>query len=333
VAPDPGRLKIVLLRALDEAHGSISSAALARTLRQAGFEISARTVRLHLEELERAGLVDNARRGRHGGRAITPRGVQEISDASAHDRVGLLGVRMDTLACQMTFDPLRKEGSIVLNLTIVAEENLKRAAAEMIPVFGAGLSMGRYVALFAAGESVGTVVIPRGHAGIGTVCSVTLNGALLRRGIPTEALFGGVIELARREPVRFTDIIHYQGTSLDPLEVFIRSGLTSARQAARAGNGRIGASFRTVPSCALKEVERVTRRLEEVGLGGVLRIGRPDQPLLGFPLPEGRTGLVVAGGLNPSAAVQEAGIPARHLALAHFYEFAKLVPFHQLARL
>lgn len=327
------RLKIALLRALHEAQGSISSAALARQLRRAGFEISARTIRLHLEDLERGGLVDNARRGRHGGRAITPRGIQEISDASAHERLGLLSVRMDTLACQMTFDPLLKEGNIVLNLTLVADKDLKRAAAEMIPVFSAGLGMGRYVGLFGAGERVGPITVPEGMAGIGTVCSVTLNGALLRRGIPTESIFGGVVELARRAPVRFTDMIYYHGTSLDPLEIFIRGGLTSVRDAARGGNGRIGASFRAVPSCALREVERLIRRLEEVGLGGVLRIGRPDQPLLGVPLPEGRTGIVVAGGLNPSAAVQEAGIPARHLALAHFYDFEKLVPFHELARL
>lgn len=318
------KLRIALLRVLQNASDPLSSESMAQNVCDLGFDVSPRTVRLYLEELEAEGLVAQAKRGPHGGRRITPRGIQELSIASVQERVGFLAVRMDTLAWQMSFDPLMKMGNIVLNLTVIAERDLERAKAEMRPVFEAGLGMGRLLALFQAGERVGRITIPDGKLGIGTVCSVTLNGVLVNSGIPTVSRFGGVLELLDRQPARFTDVIFYDGTSLDPLEIFIRSGLTSVRKAVMTRHGCIGASFREVPSCAIDEVERIVRRLEEVGLGGVVKIGKPGQPVLGFPVPDGRTGLVVNGGLNPAAAIYEAGIAAQNVALSHLYEFEHL---------
>ena len=170
-----------------------------------------------------------------------------------------------------------------------------------------------------------------GQVALGTVCSVTLNGVLLSHRIPATSRFGGVLELVKGEPVRFTDVISYDGTSLDPMEVFIKSGLTRVRSAAASGNGRIGASFREVPSCALDEVKAICQKLAEVGLGQRFVVGRPNQPLLGFPVPEGRTGLIVTGGLNPLAAVEESGIPTQNFALCQLYEFEQLHPYPALA--
>jgi repressor of nif and glnA expression len=166
--------------------------------------------------------------------------------------------------------------------------------------------------------------------GIGTVCSVTINGVLMSGKVPTTSRFGGVLEIAESRPVRFTDVIYYDGTSLDPLEIFIKGGLTSVGRTARTGRGRIGVSFREVPSCALDEVERILRRLDEIGLGGVVRMGSPNQPLLGFSVPEGRTGFVVNGGLNPMAAVEEAGVRTENRALAQLYDFERLVHYREL---
>ena len=152
--------------------------------------------------------------------------------------------------------------------------------------------------------------------------SVTLNGVLLRKGIPTVSRFGGVLEVANGRPVRFTDVIYYDGTTLDPLEVFIKGGLTSVREAARTGHGRIGASFREVPTEAIHEVEEITRELDRIGLNGVFLIGRPNQPLLDFPVHHGRTGMV--------AAIEESGIETTSVALASLLEFGDLVYYENL---
>jgi repressor of nif and glnA expression len=201
----------------------------------------------------------------------------------------------------------------------------------MVPVFDAGLGMGVYATKAREGEQIGHFVVPKGKIAIGSVCSVTVNGVLLKAGIPTTSRFGGVLELHDGVPYRFTDMIHYEGTSLDPLEIFIKGGLTSVRQAASTGNGRIGAGFREVPTAALGELERVRAILKEAGLGGIMMIGKPNQPLLDIPVTDGRTGVIVAGGLNPASAVEEAGIPTTNHALSCLYEFGDLAHYTELS--
>lgn len=84
--------------------------------------------------------------------------------------------------------------------------------------------------------------------------------------------------------------------------------MTNVRGTAGKSSGIITASFREIPSVALHDARRVLNRLQRAGMGGVLMIGRPGQPLLDISVAEGRTGFIVAGGLNPLAAVVEAGI-------------------------
>ena len=139
------------------------------------------------------------------------------------------------------------------------------------------------------------------------------------------------MEVQNRKPLRFTEVIYYDGKSLDPLEIFIKSGLTHVCEATSTGAGRIGASFREIPSTTLSQARDLSGKLENAGLGGILTIGKPNQPLLGFPVQEGRTGLIVNGGLNPLAAVEESGIPTHNVALSQLFPFEKLVHFTELS--
>jgi len=65
------------------------------------------------------------------------------------------------------------------------------------------------------------------------------------------------------------------------------------------------------------------------GLGGVILLGRPGQPLLEIPVSPGRVGLVVVGGLNPMAAVEEAGIPTRNRAMGTLMPFEELKTYQE----
>ncbi|MFB3789176.1 MAG: DUF128 domain-containing protein [bacterium] len=326
----PPRLKIAMLRILRDAGEAIGSAVITQQLKSFGFDLSSRTIRLYLKQMEEDGLVGEAARGRDGGRVITPLGLDEIRDAQVVDRVGFTSTKIDALACQTTFNLALRTGLIVLNVSTLDEEHLPEALRLMFPVFQAGLGMGRYLALARAGERLGNFLVPPDQAAVGTVCSVTLNGVLLKHGIPVSSRFGGVLELQNRECARFTEVIDYAGSSLDPLEIFIKSGLTSVYQAALTGNGRIGASFREVPSAVAGTVQSIHRRMEQLGLGGIIRMGAPNQPLLDFPVPEGKTGFLVTGGMNPVAAVEEAGIRTRNMALCTLYQFEKLISVQEL---
>lgn len=324
--------KVAILRILRDAREPIGSAVIADEIRAYGFELSGRTIRLYLNEMEREGLVTSARRGRDGGRTITHQGYEEIRTALVTERVGFVASKVDELACQITFDPVARSGLIVLNVTSFDSFHLSKAAQEMIPVFERNLSVGKYVAFAREGERIGGYCVPPGKVAVGTICSVTVNGILLSARIPTVSRFGGVLEMHEWRPVRFTDVIYYNGTSLDPLEIFIKGKLTHVREAARTGHGRIGASFREIPTAALQEAERIRKQLDELGVGEILVIGKPNQSLLEFPVEEGRTGMIVTGGMNPAAAIEEAGIPTSNYALSTLYEFEKLMHYTKLER-
>jgi repressor of nif and glnA expression len=310
--------RLAILRVLSEAVRPLTGARITQELAVTGLDVSERTVRFYLKETDQAGLT--AGRGKRG-RVITDLGRQELAASRVFEKVGFLSSKIDTMTYLMDFDLTTRRGTVVVNATVVDPHRLLAAAPMICRVFEEGYAMGRLVTLFAAGERVGEVKVPPGMIGIGTVCSITLNGVLLQFSIPTTSRFGGLLEIADKKPVRFVEIINYDGTSIDPLEVFIRSGMTDYHGAVTTGSGKIGASFL---------VRELAGRLEEAGLGGFMRIGGRGQPLLEIPVGEGRVGAIVIGGLNPVAILEETGNRVYSRALAGLVDFDRLFPFEQL---
>jgi hypothetical protein len=154
----------------------------------------------------------------------------------------------------------------------------------------------------------------------------------MSEGIPATSRYGGLIEMRQGRPVRFVELMEYSGVTVDPLETFIRAGMTDVRGAAGKETGVISASFREIPSVALDDARRVFDRLQRSGMGGILMIGRPGQPLLDIPVAEGRTGFIVVGGLNPLAAVVEAGISCELKSLSGLEEFSLFSTFDETFR-
>jgi hypothetical protein len=265
------------------------------------------------------------------GRRITPKGEEELKSAFVIEKVGFVASRIDSLTYQMDFSLRKQKGSIILNVSVVNEQDFTRAIHQIELVFRAGWGMGRFIFLGVPGSEVGKQKIENGKVAIGTVCSVTINGILLDEGIHTTARFGGLLEVVKGKPFRFTEIINYDGSSIDPLEIFIKGGMTSVHQAVLTGNGKIGASFREVPSVALAKVEKIKKKLEDIGLGGILMLGKPGRSLLDIPVSEGRVGMIVAGGLNPVSAVEESGIATENVAMHSLFEFDQLIPFWELS--
>lgn len=318
---------ISLLQILQDNNKPMGSTKIAVSLQELGFDLSERTVRYYLLKMDEDGLTQNL--GKRG-RIITPKGINELKSAFVFEKVGFIASKIDTLTYQMDFSLNKASGTIVLNLTTFPVQELDHAFEKIKIIFDAGLGMGRFITIGYPGSTVGNILIDSDQAAIGTVCSVTLNGILLSKGIYTTSRFGGVLEIADGRPHRFTEIINYDGTSIDPLEIFIKGKMTDVTSAALTGNGRIGASFREFPSIALKKAIKIKKKLDEIGLGGILMIGKPGRPLLDIPVHEGRVGMIVAGGLNPLAAVEEAGIPTRNTALKSIFDFKDMVPYDSI---
>jgi repressor of nif and glnA expression len=321
------RHRVEILQVLSKLQDRAPSGRITAALEASGHPLSERTVRLYLRQLENEGLTES--QGRQG-HVITEQGLAALRAAHVVDGVGFLSAKIDQMTFNMSFDLATRTGTVVVNVSLVDPQQLAGCVDQVCEVFAKGYAMGNRVALLDAGETVGKLTVPPGRVGFCTICSITLNGVLLKHGIPTTSRFGGLLELRGGCATRFVEIIYYDGTTIDPLEVFIRSGMTDYLGAVRSGNGLIGASFRELPADSREAVLNLSNRLTAVGLGGLLEVGLPGQPVLGQAVPHGRLGAVIVGGLNPIALLQEMDQRIESRALAGQLDYHRLFPFEEL---
>ncbi len=84
-----------------------------------------------------------------------------------------------------TFDPKKMDGDIILNLSLIDKKDLDDVLGIFKMVISSGLSVTPYVKVISeGGESIGDMAIEKGKVGIGTVCSITIDGVLLKAGSP-----------------------------------------------------------------------------------------------------------------------------------------------------
>jgi len=318
---------IAILRVLSESSEPLGSITIARELERYGIFLSERAVRYHLKIADERGHTQPMGRD---GRMITPRGLEELKFALAPDQINFVQEKLELLAFRTTLDPVKRAGLVAINTSLFDKDKFKKALAPMSEAFKAGLCVSSLVAVGSEGEKIGDVVVPSGKIGLATVCSVTINGVMLKAGVPIEYKFGGVLEIKNSSPRRFTAVISYSGTSLDPSEQYILAKMTSVRETARTGNGRILANFREIPAAARSVVEKCISELKDAGIDGVSILGNTSEPVCQIAVGPNRIGMVMLGGLNPVAAAVEAGVEVENISESGMLDFEELRSFQQL---
>lgn len=321
------RKVLLILRIINESQEPVGARVIARRLQEYGIDLTERAVRYHLKLMDERGLTYLEGRD---GRLITEQGVEEINSALVQDKVGLVLSRIEMQAFQTNFDWKTKKGQVPINVSIFNKKDFSRALSAMAPAFKAKLCAGDHVAVAYEGESFGDLVIPQDRVALGTMCSVLINGVLLKAGIPMDSRFGGILQIRNKVPMRFVELIHYAGSSLDPSEIFIRGKMTSVKKAAREGNGKILANFREVPAICRPIVEEALEGLRQAGLQGVLMIGNTSEPVCEIPVEINKIGMILIGGMNPVAAAEESGISAENKAMSAMVEYQDLIRFEDL---
>ena len=321
------RKVVAILKVLSESSEPLGSITIARELERHGIFLSERAVRYHLRITDERGYTQPLGRD---GRMLTPQGLEELKMALAPEEVGFIVEKLELLAFHTTFNPQSRTGQLPINTSLIDKDKFKKASSAMSDVFKAGMCVSDLVAIASEGEKLGSVVIPNGKIGFATVCSVVINGVLLKSGVPIESRFGGVLEVKDSKPRRFVAVINYSGTSLDPSEQYIRARMTSVSQAARTGNGKILANFREIPAPSRAIVEEKIAMLKEAGIRGVLVLGNTSEPVCQIAAGLNRVGMVLLGGLNPVAAAFEAGIEVENIAESGLIDFERLKSFWQL---
>jgi Uncharacterized protein conserved in archaea len=214
---------------------------------------------------------------------------------------------IEDFAMQVTFDPVSDDGSVVYNLSVIKNEDLDFAISMLKDAYKTGVTVSGRVRFLSSGEKLPGYVVPKGFTAICTICSMTFDGILIRRGIPITPIGGGVVEIEKRTPIRFTHIIMYEHTTIDPLQVLISQKTTSITSVMRTGSGAILANIREFHMEAESQVGTVLDELSGSCLSGILEVGMPNLPLLGVPVSPQYVGIAAVGGTNPLAAIREGG--------------------------
>ncbi len=216
--------------------------------------------------------------------------------------------RIESLMYEVSFDPVKRKGKIIANISIVNETDFKRVLELFRRAMHSGLSVSPYIKIIRPGEKIGNINIEKGKIGIATACSITLDGVLLKAGVPVKPRFGGVVEIHDGSPLRFTDILTYDSTTIDPLDVLMSQELTSVTEMVNTGSGKILANLREAPMAARNMIEQSLDSLVEAGFSCILEVGEPNSDILGVQVGRDKLGIAVIGGTNPMAFVQENGI-------------------------
>ncbi len=327
---DVERKIISILKVLSDSKTPVGSMVIARHLKELGIELSERAVRYHLKLMDERGLTQLV--GRRDGRILTERGIEEIENALVRDKVGFAISRIEILAFRTDFDLDKGTGSVPINVSLFPKAEFGQALKVMKPVFAAGLCVSELVAVAKEGEILGELPVPQHKVGLATVCSVVINGALLKAGVPVDSKFSGILQFRNSKPLRFVELIHYAGCSLDPSDVFMRAKMTSVSEVVSGGEGKILATYREIPAPCQPIAEKTISRLKEAGIGGVLTMGGISEPVCEIPIELNRIGMILLNGLNPVAAAVEAGIEVENYGMSTVIEYKNLINFKELIR-
>jgi len=321
------RKLIAILKILSDSREPLGARVIAQRLRDYGVDLRERAVRYHLKIMDERGLTQLVGRD---GRLITESGVEELKNALVGDKVGFVITKVELLAFQTTFDWKKRSGQVPANVSFFPKEQFKKARGAMSDAFKAGICVSDLVAVAEEGGKMAGVTVPEGKTGFATVCSIIINGALLKAGIPMDSKFGGLLQIRDHKPLRFVELIEYAGSSLDPSEVFINSRMTSVGEVAREGEGKVLANFRQIPALCWPVAEEVISGLREATLGGLLVMGDISQSVCEIPVELNKIGIILLGGLNPVAAAVEAGIEVENTAMSGLIDYQDLASFWQL---
>jgi len=321
-SPAIERKVLSILKILASSQQAQGARVIARYLKDSGIELTERAVRYHLKLTDERGLTKLV--GRRDGRIITELGQTELKKALVSDKVGFAFARIEDLAFRTNFDFTTHTGLIPVNVSMFTKEDFPKAMKVMRGIFKAGLCVSELVAIAHTGDIVGDIIVPEGKVALATVCSIVVNGVLLKAGIPVDSRFGGILQIQNNRPLRFTELINYAGSSLDPSEIFIRANMTSVTQAAEIGNGDILANFREIPAVCRPTAQEVVAKLKEAKIGGLMLLGNISEPVCEVAIELNRVGVILIGGLNPVAAAYEAGIESVNYAMSTLMEYEKL---------
>jgi HTH-type transcriptional regulator, global nitrogen regulator NrpRI len=319
--PETQRKLIEILRILSESSEELGARKIAEELNRRGYNLGERATRYHLRMLDERGFTK-----KHGylGRVLTPQGEEEMKHGLVTDRMGFISTRVEDLEFKATFDPATNSGDAVVNICYVDKKDSERSIGIIKRVVEAGYAISPRMKVVDEGQEIMENDVPEGQVAFASVCSITIDGALLKKGIPVTLKYGGIVKIENGVIDRFTDVIDYSGTSINPMNVFVSRKMTSVLGLLENGTGFALANIREIPLTAREQAIKLISVMRTVDIKGIFSECELSGQTLGVPIEMGRCGIASFSGINPFAALNESGIKTRILPLASAMDISEL---------
>jgi repressor of nif and glnA expression len=149
--------------------------------------------------------------------------------------------------------------------------------------------------------------ISDGQLGAMTICSITMDGVLQQNGIPTRIAYGGRLEVKSGKPTAFADLIGYKGCTIDPLFLFLSSGLTSIESYLKTGTGTVLANIRQAPKVVEAEINEICMQMHQCGFSLPIYSGKGD--VFRYRADPYRLSLIQYSGMNFVGYAKEQNLP------------------------
>jgi|AGTN01.2.fsa_nt_gi Uncharacterized protein conserved in archaea len=307
------RKLIEILRILSESTEEMGARKIAEEMNRRGYNLGERAVRYHLRMLDERGFTK-----KHGylGRVLTAQGEDELKQALVTDRLGFVSTRIKDIEFMTSFEPRTISGDVAVNICYVSKTQFEQSLSIIKRIVEAGYAISSRIKVVDEGQVILENDVPEGQVAFATVCSITIDGVLLKSGIPVNLKYGGIVQIDDGQITRFTDIIDYSGTSINPMSIFTARRMTSLLKLLEKGSGRALANVREIPITARHNAVKALESMRDVGISGVFSDCQRVRPLYGVPIELGKCGVASYSGINPFAALGEAGIKTRIMPLA-----------------
>ena len=214
---------------------------------------------------------------------------------------------------QVDFDIEKQKGNIIANVSYLNKDDLNDAMEIMEDAYN---NNPKYINPYYK-------ILPHPEndekAGIATICSLSIDGILIKNGIMSNPKFSGLLELT--EPPLFIDMISYNGTTLDPHKIFLSKNMTSISNA--DGPNKILASVKEIAYITRDHAVEILNILNNIGFS-IYKIGKPRELVYNSKVDNYNFGVITGGGLNSIGAIKEQGIDIEIKAVEKLVKFEKM---------
>jgi len=280
-----------ILRILNSDGDILGAKSISEQLNKRGYFIGERAVRYHMRMLDEKGFTEKIG---HKGRRITQKGVDELKVGLIYDQVDFIYSKFQEKMYNVSLDLNNAKGTVIVNISSVNDSESENVIKT---IFEKGLAVSKNVLWKKKDDT---------HY-IETVCGTTIDAVFQKNGIISKPSYGGLIQIEDYTPLKFIEQIAYEKTSITPLEAFTGSDMTSVLDVVTSGTGVVPANFRLIPAVKREHALKLIEQLNNIGIGGILKVGHDGENILGINVPRGYVAIAVIGGVTPLCAAQEEG--------------------------